>query len=84
MSALKKGRKQEIAELEAELLRLNELVRARRKQLARLRTCRQKDCECRMVWQEVVQRKLAGQMGKIRRKVSSTGSAKKGKPSAAL
>lgn len=57
------------SQLEAELLRLNELVRARRRQLARLAVCPNKDCECRAVWREVVEKDLAGQVGKIRREV---------------
>jgi hypothetical protein len=59
----------EAAELEAELIRLTTLVRARRKQLARLNTCPHKDCECRAVWRDVVEKNLASQMGKIRRQV---------------
>jgi hypothetical protein len=57
------------AELEAELLRLNTLVRERRKQLARLEECPRKDCECRLVWREVLEKKLATQVGKIRKQV---------------
>lgn len=57
------------AELEAELLRLNALVRQRRNQLARLESCPNKDCECRQVWKEVVEQKLAKQVGKIRKQV---------------
>ena len=59
----------EVAELEAELLRLNNLVRQRRLQLARLESCPHKDCECRQVWHDVVEKKLASQVGKIRKKV---------------
>ncbi len=59
------------AELEAELIRLTTLVRARRKQLARLRTCPHKDCECRMIWRDTVEKNLAQQMGKIRRQVKA-------------
>ncbi len=67
-------------ELEAELLRLNELVRARRRQLARLAACPNKDCECRAVWREVVEKDLAGQVGKIRREVrGESGKPTKGK-----
>ena len=65
------GKHHAVAELEAELLRLNNLVRQRRKQLAFLEKCPNKNCECRAVWHEVVQKKLAGQMGKIRRHVGS-------------
>jgi hypothetical protein len=64
-----KGKKQQTHQLESELLRLNNLVRARRKQLARLEDCPNKSCECRAVWREVVEKKLAGQVGKIRRQV---------------
>lgn len=60
---------QDVLDLEAELVRLNTLVRERRKQLARLEKCPNKTCPCRLVWQEAVEKKLAGQMGKIRRQV---------------
>lgn len=56
-------------DLEAELLRLNTLVRERRKQLARLERCPNKNCECRRVWREVVEKSLSSQVGKIRRQV---------------
>ena len=65
------GKPQEATELEAELLRLNTLVRERRKQLARLEKCPNKDCPCRLVWRNHVEKNLAGQVRKIRRKVSS-------------
>jgi len=64
-----KSTQHEAAELEAELMRLNTLVRARRKQLARLEYCPNKDCECRQVWKQVVEKKLANQVGKIRKQV---------------
>lgn len=64
-----KNKEAQTAELEAELIRLNTLVRARRKQLANLQRCPNKDCECRMIWQQVVEENLASQMGKIRRQV---------------
>ena len=57
------------AELESELLKLNSLVRERRKQLARLENCPNKDCECRRVWREVVEKDLSRQVGKIRKRV---------------
>jgi hypothetical protein len=71
-----KSKKRDAVELEAELLRLNELVRARRKQLARLAVCPNKDCECRAVWHEVVEEKLKTQVGKIGSGVRSSKSAK--------
>jgi hypothetical protein len=64
-----KRKERDAVELETELLRLNELVRARRKQLVRLAACPNKDCQCRAVWREVVEKNLAGQVGKIRRQV---------------
>ena len=64
-----KSKKKTAADLEAELVHLTTLVRARRRQLAQLTKCPHKDCECRQVWQEVVERNLACQMGKIRRHV---------------
>jgi hypothetical protein len=64
-----KSTQREAAELEGELLRLNALVRQRRAQLARLEHCPHKDCECRQVWREVVEKKLASQVGKIRKQV---------------
>ena len=68
-----KSKQREAFELEAELLRLNTLVRQRRAQLARLEKCPHKDCECRTVWREVVEKNLAGQVGKIRRQVHTNG-----------
>ena len=67
-----KAKRREQVALEAELMRLNELVRARRKQLARLETCPNKTCECRRVWRDVVEKDLASQVTKIRRGVSGT------------
>ena len=64
-----KSRQREALELEAELLRLNTLVRQRRQQLAQLAKCPNKDCECRRVWREVMEKDLARQVGKIRRHV---------------
>ncbi len=58
-------------QLEADLTRLNALLRERRKQLARLEKCPNKDCPCRFVWREHVEKNLAGQVGKIRRQVRS-------------
>jgi hypothetical protein len=68
-----KSKQRDAIELEAELVRLNTLVRERRKQLARLAACPNKTCECRLVWREVVEKKLAGQVGKIRRQVAGNG-----------
>ncbi|MGH7968461.1 MAG: hypothetical protein ACREIC_06990 [Limisphaerales bacterium] len=64
-----KAKQRQVMELEAELLRLNSLVRQRRKQLAYLQKCPNKDCECRRVWHEVVEKNLSHQMGKVRRQV---------------
>jgi hypothetical protein len=64
-----KNKKRQTAELEAELLRLNTLVRERRDQLARLENCPNKDCECRRVWREVVETNLTRQVGKVRQEV---------------
>jgi hypothetical protein len=63
------GKPREATNLEAELVRLNALVRERRKQLARLDKCPNKDCPCRFVWREHVEKNLAGQVGKIQRQV---------------
>jgi hypothetical protein len=65
------GKQRDATQLEAELLRLNTLVRERRKQLARLEKCPNKDCPCRFVWREHVEKRLAGQVGEIRRRVRS-------------
>ena len=67
------GKQRNATALEAELIRLNTLVRERRKQLDRLDKCPNKDCPCRFVWREHVEKNLAGQVGEIRRHV-------KGKP----
>ncbi len=66
---MKSQKPDQVAELEAELIRLNSLVRARRKQLVRLERCPNKDCECRQVWHSFVEQNLAQQMGKIRQQV---------------
>jgi hypothetical protein len=63
------GKPREGTDIEAELMRLNALVRERRKQLARLDKCPNKDCPCRFVWREHVEKNLAGQVGKLRRQV---------------
>lgn len=64
-----KSKQKGIFELEAELLRLNALMRQRRQQLARLKKCPHQDCECRAVWREVMEENLTRQVGKIRRQV---------------
>ena len=66
-----KSTDQDPAELSAELERLNTLVRERRKQLAFLERCPNKTCQCRVVWREVVEKNLASQVGKIRKKIRS-------------
>jgi hypothetical protein len=66
---MKNGKQREATELEAELIRLNALVQERRKQLVRLEICPNKDCPCRLVWRNHVEKNLAGQVGKIRRQV---------------
>jgi hypothetical protein len=53
------------------LLKLNSLVRQRRKQLAFLEKCPNKNCECRLVWRQVVEKNLSEQVGKIRYHVKS-------------
>jgi hypothetical protein len=63
------GKQRSATALEAELVRLNALVRERRKQLVRLDKCPNKDCPCRFVWREHVEKNLAGQVGKIRQQV---------------
>lgn len=67
--AMLKSKKQEARALEAELLRLSDLVRARRAQLVRLESCPNTDCECRAVWRESVEGKLARQVVEVRRQV---------------
>ncbi|MGO8931358.1 MAG: hypothetical protein ACLQU3_31270 [Limisphaerales bacterium] len=63
------GKQRAATELEAELVRLNLLVRERRRQLVRLDKCPNKDCPCRFVWREQVEKNLAGQVGEVRRQV---------------
>jgi hypothetical protein len=64
-----KNNRSAATELEDQLVKLNALVRERRKQLARLEKCPNKRCACRLVWREVVEKNLANQVGAIRRKV---------------
>jgi hypothetical protein len=76
----KNGKPPDATELEAELTRLSALVRERRKQLARLERCPNKDCPCRFVWREHVERDLASQMGKIRHQVRTKAAPPKSQP----
>ncbi len=69
-----KKKNTQVVELEAELLRLNNLVRQRRAQLERLKRCPNKDCECRAVWNEVIEQNLAGQVVKIRKQIKGRSS----------
>jgi hypothetical protein len=71
-----KSKKSEVAKLEAELVRLNALVRARRQTLLRLQTCPHKTCECRLLWQSETEKTLALQVGKVRKVVINGASAK--------
>lgn len=64
-----KSTRRQALELEAELMRLNALVRQRRKQLAFLEKCPNRNCECRLVWRQVVEKNLRQQVGRIRRTV---------------
>ncbi len=64
-----KSKQREALELEAELIRLNTLVRQRREQLQRLRDCPNPACPCRVVWRDHVEKNLAKQVGKIRKHV---------------
>ena len=66
-----KSKQQNATELEAELVRLNALVRERREQLDRLKDCPNHHCPCRVVWRDVVEKNLATQVGKIRRNVKT-------------
>ena len=63
------GKPPNATKLEAELAWLNALLSARRKQLDRLEKCPNKDCPCRFIWRERVEQNLAGQIGRIRRRV---------------
>ncbi len=63
------GKPPNASKLEAELAWLNALLRERRKQLVRLEKCPNKDCPCRFIWREHVEKNLAGQVDKIRRRV---------------
>jgi len=75
------GKPPNATKLEAELAWLNALVRERRKQLARLEKCPNKDCPCRFVWREHVEANLAGQIDKIGRRVrGNAASSAKPKP----
>ncbi len=64
-----KSKKHAVIKLEAELVRLNSLVRARRQTLARLQTCPHTTCECRLLWRNHTEKTLARQVGKVRQVV---------------
>ena len=73
--------------LEAELIRLNALVRERRQQLARLKACPNPECPCRVVWKSKVDEGLAEQMRKIGKQVNhshETGAAPKKRKKASV
>lgn len=78
----KNSKKQDKLELEAELMRLNELVRERRSDLARIAECPNETCKCRVLWTEQVDKTLASQVRKIRKQivVKKTKTAKLKKP----
>jgi hypothetical protein len=61
-----------VLELQSELVRLTKLVRERRSQLDRLKDCPNAACPCRAVWREHVEKKLSGQVRKIRKSVRET------------
>jgi hypothetical protein len=65
----KNSKQQEKLELESELMRLNELVRERRNDLARIEECPNETCKCRAVWKEQVDKTLASQVRKIRKQI---------------
>jgi hypothetical protein len=65
----KNSKKQEKVELESELMRLNELVRERRSDLARIQECPNETCKCRLLWNEQVDKTLASQVRKIRKQI---------------
>jgi hypothetical protein len=74
-----KSKKREIIELEAELVRLNRLVRDRRMELARLAKCPHKTCTCRLFWQEHIEKLLASQMRRVRHQIRPKSGTKSGK-----
>lgn len=65
----KNSKKQEKLELEAELMRLNELVRERRSDLDRIQECPNETCKCRALWKDHVDKTLASQVRKIRKQI---------------
>jgi len=75
LSSEMKSKKREVMKLEAELVKLNALVRARRHTLTRLQTCPNTTCECRVLWCNTTEKRLAKQVGKVR-KVVGNGSAR--------
>ena len=68
------------AALEDELMRLNTLVRERREQLDKLTSCPNSDCPCRVVWKDQVEKKLAGQVHRIRKHVHASPKTASGNP----
>ena len=66
-----KRKQDEKLKLEAELLKLNALVRERREQLDSIRDCPNHACRCRAVWKEHVEKTLSGQMRKIRQQIGA-------------
>jgi hypothetical protein len=66
-----KSKKDEAIKLEAELVKLNALVRARRQTLARLQTCPNSNCECRELWRDHTEKSLAKQVGQVRKVVGN-------------
>ncbi len=67
-----KSNERKVLGLESELIRLSNLVRERRSQLARLRDCPNPLCPCRAVWRDQVEKKLSGQMHKVSKTVRQT------------
>ena len=72
MLGIMKSNESKVLGLESELLRLSNLVRERRSQLARLRDCPNPLCPCRAVWRDHVEKKLSGQVNKVNKTVRQT------------